>query len=217
MWRGEGVRVVDLETRASRLGDVQCAEYQGRIVDRRAPPGFVEQPFLVVLAGRVCPHPDAPSLVVEIGSSRRSPEGAPLPAADSAGGAFVASLALDAFRGPIVEAMLALRGDQEPQARDQPFWVSGAAMGGGSLWLSHTPGTLSRVDPVSLRITAAVAVGSPVAGFADGRLWGAAPLQAWLWTPQPGSCLHRCRRRARARWSRGCVPFTPDRSACGRR
>ena len=178
-WATESVRVLDHSTRPVRVGNAECAEYQARLVDRRAPPGFDEQPFLVTLAGRACPHPDAPGLIVDVSRARRTAEGEPTPPEDVREEAFVRSLALDAFNGPVILDMFLLDRAERPQARGSGVWVEGTALTDGAVWVSHRVSGrqsdalwwLSRIDTTSNRPTAQVPVRGAVVGTTGNAVW----------------------------------------------
>jgi hypothetical protein len=198
-WTAGGVRVLALETRPMRLSNVECAEYEATLVDRRAPFGFDEQPFLVTVSGRACPHPDAPWLTVDLAHASRTPEGQPAPPADPAGQTFVQSLMLDPLRGPIVEDILMLDRVERPRPRDNPFSIDGAIAGGGALWVSHRvagqlPGILlSRIDMTSNTVVAQIPVQGPVTGIMSDRVWVATKDRAWRIDPAASTAMEEIR------------------------
>ena len=95
----ESLTVLTLET-TTPASDRDCVRYTARADDRRRPPGFDEIPFVLTLAGLVCPHPSAQGLVVDAGYSWRALQGepTPMPTPDSALGEFVQAVTLTQLR-----------------------------------------------------------------------------------------------------------------------
>jgi hypothetical protein len=191
-WMSESVQVLALETRSVRVANIPCAEYEARLLDRRAPPGFTEQPFLVTLVGRACPHPDAPWLTVDVSGARRTPEGESPAAGDATEETFVRSLEFDALGdGPIVEDVLLLDRGERPQAKSSGVWVEGTVLADGALWVSHrvrTPRTdvsrvLSRIDTASNQLTSRLAVRGAVVGVSGHLVWVFGEGAAWRLDP----------------------------------
>lgn len=178
-WNAAGVQMLALDTRPLSAADVECAEYEGRVIDRRAPPGFVEHPFLVVFRGRVCPHPAAPWLTVDIGHASRSLQSDPAAVADPAEAAFVTSLMFEAFHGPVVEQVLLLDSPERPLAAGNTFWMGGTVLAPGALWVDHRPDTLTRIDLAAGRIVAQVPVSGTVVGGAENGVWLTGDHEAW--------------------------------------
>ena len=178
---GDQVEVLALDVRAIRLGALGCAEYEGRVIDRGAPPGFLQQPFVVTVSGRACPHPDADGFVVDVSLMQRTREGEPMPERDPAGDAFAQSLHLDAFDGPVVQDIL-LMDRPERGSRAPGVWVENTMLGAGSLWVIHRHPSarpalkwLTRIDSTSNQLVAR----RPV----DGNLAGSSGSSVWLFEP----------------------------------
>jgi hypothetical protein len=201
-WATEAVQVLALETRPLRVANVECAEYEARLIDRRAPPDFKEQPFLVTLVGRACPHPDAPWLTVDVGGARHTPEGEPPPAADTGEAAFIRSLELDAFNdSPVVEDVLRLDRAERPHAGTSGIWIEGIVLADGVLWVSHrdaglsrgAPRLLSRIDTVSNRLTVQVPVRGAVVGVSGDVVWVVGEGTAWRLDSEAASAANEVR------------------------
>jgi hypothetical protein len=188
----ESDQVLALNVQPLSLGLLHCAAYDGRVLDRSAPPGFARHPFIVTFAGRVCPHPDADGFVVDVSRMHRTPEGEAPPAQDSAGEAFVESVRFEAFDGPAVDDILVMDRPERGRRGQNRFWIEDAVLTPDAVWIAHRePGMppaakrLSRVDTVSNDVTAELQIGGELAGASGNSLWvfrpgaGADPTMAW--------------------------------------
>jgi hypothetical protein len=155
-----GVRVLSVETRLVPIAELQCAEYEGRVIDRRAPVGFVEQPFLESVGGRVCAHPDAPWLAVDIGFARRSPEATPSPP-DPAERAFIESLGFEPFQGPVIEDLLLMGPEGRSRGSHRAAAIEALAVRDGTLWVLHRPAREKAAGGSATGTSAESAAGAP--------------------------------------------------------
>jgi hypothetical protein len=186
-WRVEGIQVLSLDAHAVQVANVSCAEYTARLIDRRVPYLYHEQPFVVTLAGRACPHPDAPALTVDVSQSVRSVAGETPPAADSGLDGFLRGVSLDAFHGPTVERIARLDNSASARGKDESFRVTGVGLGDGVVWITHQiakqPMLLSRVDSTSGELIAQIPVEGALAGVTGQGVWITRDSNVWRVDP----------------------------------
>jgi hypothetical protein len=175
-WSVAGIQVLSLDAHPVQVANVSCAEYTARLIDRRVPYSYHEQPFVVTVAGRACPHPDAAALIVDVNQSVRSVDGETPAAADTGLDSFLRGVSFEEFRGPTVERMARL--DTWPSVRskdDEFFRVTGAALSNGVLWTTHQigkqPALLSRLDSTSGELIAQIPVEGALAGVTGHGVW----------------------------------------------
>jgi hypothetical protein len=186
-WKVEGIQVLSLDAHAVQVANVSCAEYTARLIDRRVPYLYHEQPFVVTLAGRACPHPDAPALTVDVSQSVRSVAGETPPAADSGLDSFLRGVSLDAFRGPTVERTARLDNSASPREKNESLRVTGVALGDGVVWITHQigkqPMLLSRVASTSGELIAQIPVEGALAGVTGQGVWITRESNVWRVDP----------------------------------
>jgi hypothetical protein len=183
-WSVAGIQVLSLDAHPVQVANVSCAEYTARLIDRRVPYLYDEQPFVVTVAGRACPHPNAPALIVDVNQSVRSVDGETPAAADTGLDSFLRGVSFDAFRGPTVERMARL--DTWPSVRgkdDEFFRVTGVALSNGVLWTTHQvgrkPALLSRLDGTSGELIAQIPVEGALAGVTGHGVWITRGSEGW--------------------------------------
>ena len=123
------------------------------------------------------PAPDAPWLTVDVNATHRDTGGELRQAIDPAWDAFVRSVTLDAFQGPIVESVLLLGGAERPGPEADRVLIGGAVLGPAGVWVSHIPLpgaglpvlSLSHIDDAFRRTEVEISVsGGAVRGVAAG-------------------------------------------------
>ena len=181
-WNAAGVTVVAFDARGLRLNGTDCADYGASLIDRRGPDPALEQPSSVTIAGRACRHPDAPWLTVDVNATHRDTGGELRQAIDPAWDAFVRSVTLDAFQGPIVESVLLLGGAERPGPGPEAdrVLIGGAVLGTAGVWVSHIPLpgaglpvlSLSYIDDAFRRTEVEISVsGGAVRGVTGDSVW----------------------------------------------
>jgi len=130
----------------------ECRRFDQVVVDRGVPDANgAAYPF--ENHGFVCAHPDFPDYLVSIDYSQRTPPGVEPIALKEEGEAFLRTLALDRL-GVRIDS-LPIGGKPETMALSH-----------GSVWVSHHPQTVTRIDPGTRAVLAAIEVGENPLGMA---------------------------------------------------
>jgi hypothetical protein len=179
-WDAPGVTVIAFQARVVPAAETNCADYDASLIDRRGAGGAQSQAFSLTITGRACRHPGAPWLTIDVDATYRLTEREPRPAANPAWDAFVRSLTVDAFNGPIVEDVLLLGTAERPTADgSNRFWIEDAFLGASGVWVSRRPagphtigaGVLSHIDPLSSRLVAQMPLTGVLRGISGDAVW----------------------------------------------
>lgn len=136
-----------------------------RKVEDRGVPQFLGEVFILEAHNLTCPHPDYPWYVIVLTYSQRyHAESQPIPI-DVEGELFLKGLKFEKLERPFVAAEIQVgRGPQAVTFGHNAVWV---AAGGSN--------TVSRIDPISNKVTQTIAVGKEPVGVivSDDAVWAA--------------------------------------------
>lgn len=135
----------------SSLG-FECRRFD-HVVHDRGVPGAKGAAYLFENHGYVCAHPDFSHYLVSIDYSQRTPPGVEPDALEEAGEAFLKSLVLEP---------LGVKIDLVPVGKEPQFMIQAH----GSVWVSHQPQAVSRIDPKTRTVLGTIKVGNGPAGMA---------------------------------------------------
>ncbi len=135
----------------SSLG-FECRRFD-QIVNDRGVPGANGAAYPFENHGYVCAHPDFPHYLVSIDYSQRRPPGVEPYALEEAGEGFLKSLVLEP---------LGVKIDLVPVGKEPQFMIQAH----GSVWVSHQPQAVSRIDPKTRTVLGTIKVGNSPAGMA---------------------------------------------------